>query len=185
MFLSILLVGAGPVPAAEWSLEALMASLATVPSVEATFHERKDMAVLQSPLEMTGVLRYRAPDELQKEVLHPEPVRYAIAADRVIIEQPDGRREEFSLDQYPLLRVLTESMRATLAGDLATLQRFYRVQLSGEAANWQLLLEPLDADVARRVAAIVIQGADHAVLGVETIESNGDRSVITISQPAG
>jgi hypothetical protein len=170
---------------ADWSIEQLMAGLAEVPEVEAVFHERKEMTVLEAPLELSGMLRYRAPDALEKEVLYPEPVRYAILADRVVIVQPDGRRQEFALDQYPLLRVLTESMRATMAGDLATLTRLYRVALSGDQAAWQLRLEPLDETVAQRVTAIIISGSGQRVEGVETLESGGDRSVMTITPAAG
>jgi hypothetical protein len=180
-----LLIGRPLFASTDWSIDTLMAALASVAEVEAVFHERKELAVLEQPLELSGVLRYRAPNDLQKEVLSPEPVRYAIETDRVVIEQPDGRREEFSLDQYPLLRVLTESMRATLAGDLMTLQRLYRLQLSGDQPDWTLRLEPLDADVARRVTAVVIHGSDRTILSVETLESGGDRSIMTITSPAG
>jgi hypothetical protein len=180
-----LILATGRPALADWSIDALMASLAAVPSVDAVFHERKEMAVLATPLEMSGILRYRAPNELQKEVLYPEPVRYAIEADRVVIDQPGGRREEFALDQYPLLRELTESLRATLAGDLPSLERYYLVRLAGEPTGWELRLEPIDPIIARRITAILIRGSGQAVVGVETLESNGDRSVMTITSPSG
>lgn len=164
-----------------WTLPQLMEALAAVTEVDATFVERKEMAVLETPLESSGILRYRAPDDMEKEVLHPEPMRYAITRDRIIIDQPGGDRKIFSLDQYPLLRVLSESMRATLAGDQPTLERFYRLSFSGASDEWTLRLEPTDPEIARRVIAIIIGGSEGQVLRVETLESGGDRSVMTIS----
>ncbi len=168
-----------------WTLPQLMEALAGVTEVDATFFERKEMAVLETPLETSGVLRYRAPDDLEKEVLYPEPMRYTITRDQIVIDQPSGERQTFSLNQYPLLRVLSESMRATLAGDQATLERFYRVTLSGNSDDWTLRLEPIDPDIARRVITIILTGSGNRLLGVETLESGGDRTVMTIRPTAG
>jgi hypothetical protein len=108
-------------------------------------------------------------------------MRYTVSHDQIIIDQPGGERKTFPLDQYPLLRVLTESMRATLAGDQTTLERFYRLSFSAEPNEWTLRLEPIDPEIARRVIAIIISGSGSEVLRVETLESGGDRSVMTIS----
>lgn len=164
-----------------WTLPQLMEALAAVTEVDATFFELKELAVLETPLESSGILRYRAPDDMEKEVLYPEPMRYTITRDQLVIEQPGGKRETIPLDRYPLLRVLSESMRATLAGDQQTLERLYRVSMSGDVGDWTLRLEPIDPDIARHVIAIVISGSSNQVLLVETLESRGDRSVMTIS----
>ena len=164
-----------------WTLPQLMEALAAVTEVDATFFELKELAVLETPLESSGILRYRAPDDMEKEVLYPEPMRYTITRDQLVIEQPGGKRETIPLDRYPLLRVLSESMRATLAGDQQTLERLYRVSMSGDVGDWTLRLEPIDPDIARHVIAIVISGISNQVLLVETLESRGDRSVMTIS----
>jgi outer membrane lipoprotein carrier protein LolA len=164
-----------------WTLPQLMEALAAVTEVDATFSERKELTVLETPLLSTGTLHYRAPAAMEKEVLYPEPMRYAITSNRIIIDQPGGEQKTFPLDQYPLLRVLSESMRATLAGDQATLERFYRLAFSTEPGEWTLRLEPIDPDIAKRVTAIIISGSGNQVLRVETLESGGDRSVMTIS----
>ncbi|MFO1154425.1 MAG: LolA-related protein [Rhodospirillales bacterium] len=164
-----------------WTLPQLMQALAAVTEVDATFSERKEMSVLETPLESSGMLRYRAPDDMEKEVLYPEPMRYAVTRDQIVIDQPGGKRETFPLDRYPLLRVLSESMRATLAGDQAKLEAYYRVALSGDVDDWSLHLEPIDPEIARHVIAITINGRANQVLQVETQESGGDRSVMTIS----
>jgi hypothetical protein len=181
-FLVAIIVLPRALPAQEaWTLPQLMEALAAVTEVEATFVERKEMAVLETPLESSGTLHYRAPDDMEKEVLYPEPTRYSISRDQIIIDQPNGERKIFPLDQYPVLRALSESMRATLAGDQATLERFYRLAFSAEPGEWTLRLKPIDPEIERRVSAIIIGGSGNQVLRVETLESGGDRTVMTIS----
>ena len=130
----ILILGlALPAAAAEpgWSVQDLMDRLAAVKEVEATFVEQKTLSVLQGPLVSSGVLRYRAPDYLQKQVLEPHPETYEVSAGHLFVEVPGRQREEIDLDRYRPLRVLTKSLRATMAGDLATLSDYYRMEIWG------------------------------------------------------
>jgi hypothetical protein len=80
---------------------------------------------------------------------------------------------------------LVEAIRATLAGDLRSLQRYYRIRVDGGAADWTLSLEPVDAQVSDYVSALVIRGRRDRVLSVETLEADGDRGLLTLEQPDG
>jgi hypothetical protein len=84
---------------------------------------------------------------------------------------PDHQTHVFSVTDDPRIGGLVEGIRATLAGDLPTLERFYAVRLTGTAANWQLFLLPKDAGLAHFVKWIVIQGSgDHSEMGIaETV----------------
>ena len=42
------------------------------------------------------------------------------------------------LQDYPVLWAFVESIRSTLAGDLQSLNRFYRVELDGSERDWRL-----------------------------------------------
>lgn len=171
-------------PPVDWTLEQLMQSLAAVGTVEAGFRERKELALLQQPLELTGTLRYRAPAYLLKQVLQPYPERYEVDEDWLTVDTPEQGLRHLPLDGYPLLRAFVESVRATLAGDLQTLQRYYRVQFHGQPEGWNLRLEPVTPAMSQFVTAIVIQGQAAQVLSVETLESDGDRSLMTIAPQA-
>lgn len=163
------------------TLPQLMEAMAAVAEMDATFTERKELTVLETPLESSGTLRYRAPDDMEKDVLYPEPMRYAISGDHIVIDQPGGEQKTFPLDQYPPLRVLIQSLRATLAGDEATLESLYRLSFSSAPGEWTLRLEPNDPDIAKRVVAIIISGGGTEIFRVETLEGGGDRSVMTVS----
>ena len=176
----LLAVTAGQVPASPWTLQQLMESLAAVKAVNATFREQKELAILQKPLVMTGIRRYRSPAYLKKQTLPPQEESYEAAADWLVIETPAEGRRQFSLNGYPLIRAFVEAIRATLAGDLQTLERYYQVQLQGQTTDWTLRLVPIDKEIADYVTAIIIHGQGNRVLSIETLEAGGDRSLMTI-----
>lgn len=166
--------------ASPWGLQQLMKSLAAVKSVQATFREEKELAILQQPLVTTGILRYQAPSYLKKQTLQPQAESYEVDEEWLVIDSATEGRRNVNLRGYPLIRALVEAIRGTLAGDLRTLEHYYQVQLQGQAAGWTLRLRPTDKELAEHVNAIIIQGQDNRVLKVETLETDGDRSIMTV-----
>jgi hypothetical protein len=156
-----------------------MSTLAQVETINARFSERKELAVLEDPLLLTGTLRYNAPHYLQKHTLTPHDERYTVEQDWLTIETSEGQRNLY-LPGHAEVGALVEAIRATLAGDLATLQRHYLLQLAGQPTAWTLRLEPLAEQMAEYVSAIIFHGRGAQVLNVETLETGGDRSVMTI-----
>ncbi|NJN46653.1 MAG: hypothetical protein HC808_09415 [Candidatus Competibacteraceae bacterium] len=108
-----------------WDLPQLMNRLAEVKTINARFQERKELAMLAEPLLLTGTLSYNAPHYLQKHTLQPYDERYTVDQDWLTIETSEGRRNLY-LPGHVEVGALVEAIRATLAGDLATLQRYYR-----------------------------------------------------------
>ncbi|MEZ5585122.1 MAG: LolA-related protein [Candidatus Competibacteraceae bacterium] len=162
-----------------WDLNQLMHTLAQVKAMNARFQERKELAVLAEPLLLAGTLRYQAPHYLQKHTLQPHEERYTVDQDWLTIETSEGQRNLY-LPGHAEVGALVEAIRATLAGDLTNLERYYRLQLQGSPSAWTLRLEPLNKQMAEYVSAIIFQGQGERVLNVETLESGGDRSVMTI-----
>jgi hypothetical protein len=89
------------------------------------------------------------------------------------------------LQSYPQVLPFIESIRATLAGDRTALERVFRLQFSGNLAHWTLVLAPLDAEAAKAVAEVRIEGAKDDLLQVEIRQADGDRSLMTLHAPAG
>ena len=180
IFLLLALVLA-PAHASEFTLTVLMKSLSGVSAVSAHFRETKELAMLQQPLYTSGILRYRAPDYVKKQTLLPQSELLEIQGDELLIDQPEKGRHQLSLDDYPAIRAFVESFRATLAGDAATLGRYYQILLTGDAAGWRLQLQPRDAKMAEYIESIIIQGEEDRILTIETLETNGDRSLMSIT----
>lgn len=164
-----------------WDVPQLMERMAQVPSSTANFTETRYLAVLTEPLELSGTLAYSRPGRIEKHVLIPYDERMVVDRDNFTLEK-DGKTRSFALQSHPVAWAFVESIRATLAGDMALLQRFYRTVLQGSKQAWWLTLEPQDAQTAGYVQLITISGSDNRVNKVEILEANGDKSVMTITE---
>jgi outer membrane lipoprotein-sorting protein len=168
-------------PATPWDLAQLMARMHGVRTASARFVEQRFVHLLDRPLQSTGTLIFNAPDRLQKQTVTPTPSRLTVDGDHLTVVQPDGKTNDLSLSQFPEIGALVESIRATLAGDGATLTRYYTATLSGTADDWRLLLEPRDNRLRNFVTTIRIQGDGTLIRSIETVERDGDRTEMTIT----
>jgi len=174
-----------PPPAASaFSLEELAQHLAAVSQSIATFDETKTISTLTEPLTRQGTLRFERPDRLEMQVTRPYPERIEIAGDTLTIETRRGRSQA-SLATQPALAAWVTSLRATLAGDTASLTSHFDVALTGDAAHWTLRLVPRDAALRARVKRIEMAGAGARISRYEIDEVNGDRTVLDITPLAG
>lgn len=164
-----------------FSITALMADLAAVPTRYARFHETKTLRALAQPVETSGTLVWRRPDHLEKRTLPPHPERLVLDGETLRLAIGDQPVREITLSAAPPIAALVEAIRAALAGDLDSLQRHYSVGLEGDRAAWRLTLVPTDPEAARflRVAYIEGSGPDPRVIGFR--QTNGDSSVMEIA----
>ncbi len=171
----------GTACAAQWGVEALMRQLSEVKESHGRFVERKYLKVLKSPLEFSGTLSYERPGRIEKRTLKPKPETLSIAGDQLVLENPARKeRRVLKLQDYPALWGFVESIRGTLGGDLKALERFYRVELEGVEAKWQLYLAPRDRKMNEVISLIRIEGSRARVDSIEIQEARGDRSVMKI-----
>ncbi len=162
-----------------------MAGMQTVRHASATFLEQKFVQMLKQPLQSSGRLIYVAPDRLQKETLAPAPSELIVNGDHLTVQQPDGKLRDLSLSEFPEIGALIESIRATLAGDAATLTRYYTTTLAGTANDWSLQLEPRDQRLRKLLTMVRIQGEGTSIRAIETTEHDGDRTEMTITPDPG
>jgi hypothetical protein len=144
-----------------------------------TFTEEQRLAMLDRPLESSGELLYDAPDRLEKRTLLPRPE--TLLLEHGVLTARRGRHTRVvALRDLPQAIPFVESIRATLAGDRAALERYFSVQLSGSLARWTLELVPKEAALARSVSQVRIEGERDAIHTVEIRQSDGDLSLLTI-----
>lgn len=176
-------VAAEPGGAAGWDLKQLMHELGQVKTAKARFVERKHLAILNAPLELSGTLVYVAPDRLEKHTLVPRAESLVLEREELTIEDKERtRRRTLVLQDYPVVWAFVESIRSTLAGDLSTLTRFYRVSFDGGEHRWRLMLKPSEPGMQDVVSEIRISGDRSWINTIEIIETGGDRSVMTITR---
>ncbi|HEY0339295.1 MAG TPA: LolA-related protein [Steroidobacteraceae bacterium] len=179
--LGVVVLSAAATPAAESApdLDKLMGLLAQRQHGHVTFVEEHFLAVLDRPVESSGELLYDAPDHLEKRTLKPKPE--TLVLEHGVITAHRGKRTYvLNLSDYPQIVPLIDSIRATLAGDRASLERLFKITLEGPLEHWTLLLLPSDAAVAKSVRQIRIEGSRDAIHSVEIQQADGDRSLLTI-----
>ena len=144
-----------------------------------TFSEVQQLAILDQPLHSSGELLYDAPDRLEKRTLKPRPEELLLEHGLLTIER-DHHRRSVSLAEYPQAVPFIESVRATLAGDRAALERYFTVDFSGDLGHWTLELIPIDATMKRSVRRILISGEEARIRTVQIQQNDGDSSTLTI-----
>ena len=166
------------------ALDEVMHSLAQRRHGQVSFVEQQFLSMLKRPVESYGELIYEAPNHLEKRTIEPRPETLVVDGEVVTVQR--GRRSHMlDLRAYPQILPFIESIRATLAGDRAALERLFRLQFTGSELRWTLVLTPLDAQLAKTVAEIRIDGARDELSRVEIRQSDGDRSLMTLRAHSG
>ena len=157
----------------------LMRQLAGRRHGQVSFVEQHFLKLLKRPAESYGELTYEAPDRLEKRTVAPKPETLTLAGDVLTVAR-GGRTRTLDLKAYPALVPFIESIRATLAGDLPSLERLFTIDFAGTLARWRLTLTPRDAQVAKSVSRVTIDGTNDTLTTVEIVETDGDRSLMTL-----
>jgi hypothetical protein len=172
-----------PPPERGGTLDALMSVLAQRQHGHVQFVEQQFLSMLDHPLESSGEMRYDAPDRLEKRTLEPRPETLVLTGGILTVDRGKSHRV-VDLHAYPQAQPFVESVRATLAGDRAALERIFTLELNGSLAKWTLELVPKDPKVKRSVAEVRIEGAQDQLLKVEIRQADGDHSLMTLRPAA-
>ena len=167
----------------DWTVAHLMTLLAQNKGGHTTFTEKKFISMLDKPLVATGELVYKAPDHLEKRTLTPKPESFVLDGDTVTIDHAN-QKHVVQLQDYPKIAAFIESIRGTLAGDQAALERTYHLNLNGTQKKWTLTLWPTDQKITDIVRNIHVHGKQGQVISIDINQADGDRSIMTIGQPA-
>jgi len=178
---ALLLATSGAHPAWAGSVvDGILARMTALPAREARFVEHKLLSSLTEPLVSRGRLVFRPPGHLEKDTESPFRERLVIDGDTLTIAQAEAPPRTVPLDAQPALRALADTLRAALAGDLATLRRLYAVEEQGTAATWRLLLVPDRPGLRRVLARVTIDGGGIDLQQIDIQQTNGDEQRITM-----
>ncbi|BCA55717.1 hypothetical protein W02_28570 [Nitrospira sp. KM1] len=153
--------------------------MAQVTSRQESFTETKIVGVLTRPLVLKGTLSYVRPDRVEKHVLAPYDEHVVVHGDQLTLANREGTKR-VNVRSHPLIWSFVEAIRASLAGDLTTLGRFYYIDLQGTRDSWILILRPLDRQAAEYLSSVRLSGHGNRLVSVEIQETGGDRSVMLI-----
>lgn len=169
-----------PPALAAWDLATLMDDLARHKGGRVRFVEKKYIALLDQPLVSSGEMTYTAPDRLEKRTLQPKPELLLLDRDTLTLER--GKQKfVLRLADQPEAQVFVDSIRGTLSGNRAALERSYALHLSGTRERWSLSLLPSDQRIAALVSRITVGGTRNQVDSIEYLQADGDRAVMSIT----
>lgn len=139
-----------------------------------SFVELRTSRLLKEPLRLAG--EYRRPDDdtLVREVRTPYAETTTISsgtgtgAGQATIAR-GSRSRTYSLERVPELANLQASFGAMLAGDSASLQRYYAIATRGTRTRWTMALVPRQAALAEKVERIVLYGRGSELRCIETV----------------
>ena len=164
---------------AAFDVAQLMSDLAKHKGGKAKFVEKKTIALLDKPVVSTGEMSYIAPAYLEKRTLTPKPEILILDKDMLSIER-DKQKLSINLSNQPEALAFIDSIRGTLTGNRAALEKNYGLYLSGTSDKWVLTLLPSEQKIAALVLRIVVSGSKNQIRSIEYLQADGDRSLMTI-----
>lgn len=153
----------------------ILGKLARPAPMRTSFVEERASRLLKKPLRLAG--EYRRPDQdtLIRQVRTPYAETTTITtpaspdggAGQATIER-GGKSRTYSLERVPELASLQASFGALLAGDRATLERYYAVATRGTRERWIMALAPKQPSLAAKVKQILLYGRGAELRCIET-----------------
>lgn len=158
----------------------LIERLGQVHERQKPFHEIRTLSALKTPIESSGVLTYRAPGYLQKTTEQPRAEDLIINGDIVTISRNHAAPQSVDTARVPALRLLADTLRAPLDGNIALLRHYYQIKASENGADWTLYLTPASDKVAELAKSVTLRGRNNAILEIVLVQANGDTQAMTI-----
>ena len=134
---------------------------------------------LDKPVVSSGEMSYTAPDRLEKRTLVPKVETLLLDKDMLSIER-EKQKLSINLANQPEALAFVDSIRGTLSGNRAALEKNYALHLSGHADKWVLTLLPSDQKISALVLRITVSGSKSLIRSIEYLQADGDRSVLNM-----
>jgi hypothetical protein len=163
---------------AAFGLEELMESMAATSGVIAKFREKKQLALLERPIESNGTLYFIPPNRLVRLTVEPEPSALIIDGEKLRFKQ--GDREKFDLSGNPMARIFIDNFIVLFNGDLQSLQDLYRTRFSTDGEAWRLILEPRKPPIRGLVREISMRGDRTGIREMVMQNRDGDRTTTAL-----
>jgi Outer membrane lipoprotein carrier protein LolA-like len=175
-----LTLAAAPLLAADPDVDTLLARLARPAPDSTGFVEVRYSGLLEKPIVVSGRLEHWEDGTLVRRVETPYSEVTELRGENAVVERAGSKPRRFSLDRAPELRGMLASFGAILKGDRPMLDRYFVVTARGDEARWEITLTPRDDKLRRRLAAIVVDGADDRAKCFTLEEPDGDASLMAL-----
>ncbi|WP_041446949.1 LolA-related protein [Thiocystis violascens] len=167
--------------------QALLNLLGRVERVEVAYQETVESDLIDVPLGTQGRLVYQAPERIHR--LSDRGDGFELDGERMRLIS-DGRVvHELTISDIKPLEAMIGALRATFAGDFATLKANYRLDYQSDREHWILDLGSEGQAFAGLFERMRIVGHGATIETIDILESNGDRRQLRMRllarEPAG
>ena len=164
---------------------ALIARLARPAPADTAYAEVRFVGMLKQPLVLHGDLHYGGAGKLGKRVDAPYKETTTIADDSVEVQRADKPPQRFPLDRAPELQTLLAAFGALLAGDAATLTKYYQVDATQAGNDFSLKLTARAARAGKLNHVVVsVDGSGDEPRCFSLYQPDGDASVMLLGSLA-
>lgn len=149
-----------PLPAlpSDADLDGLLKSLARPAPATVAFSEARYSRLLKQPLIVSGEMSAPAAEALVRRIDSPYRETMTITASQVRIEREGEKLRVLPLQRAPELRGLLQAFGALLAGDRASMEKYFSIDLQRDGAAWTLALRPLEQRAAQKIGSLTMSG---------------------------
>ncbi|WP_255989072.1 outer membrane lipoprotein carrier protein LolA [Chitinolyticbacter albus] len=166
-------------PAADLA-QSVRERLAQPPVLRGEFEQRKQVAGFKKPLLSRGDFIVARERGVLWRTTSPFASQLRLTRNEIVATQ--GGQVAFRLDaaKEPSVRMINALLFALLNGDIDALTEHFGVDGEASGQQWQLVLTPKSAALARLMTRVSLSG-DQYVRQIDIAEANGDRTAIRFS----
>ncbi len=173
VFLTILFAFSQATAAQTTSLQQILRLTNTQSALKKmTFIEKRHLHFSSTPLITRGVLIFKKPDYLEKNITFPHPSRFIIFQQKLLIAE-GHKVHPLNLPHDADLWIFTTTLLAVLNGDAHFLIAHYDYATGKQGRSWYLLLTPKKVALSR-IRMMRIDGMGHKIKSINLQFTNGD-----------
>ena len=152
--------------------------------VRGAFEQRKTVKGFRNPLVSSGDFVVARQRGVLWRTVTPFPSLLVVTRDRVLAKQGDGSvARRLSANEEPAVRAISETLFGVMAADLGALVQRFDITGDTTAEGWRLALLPRDAQLARWIQRVELEG-DRFLQAVRMHEASGDQTAIRLARHA-
>jgi outer membrane lipoprotein-sorting protein len=154
----------------------IMTGLSHATVLRAEFTQTKTIPALTRPLVTSGRFTYAREQGLLWRIERPYKTTFSLGSNGIVELDAAGNPRRQSVDQSPGLQHVSRIFNALFELDLATLEKYFSVAVTGDASRWSMVLTPQSA-LKKAFKTISVRGG-RFVEEVTMDEANGDVTVL-------
>jgi len=158
--------------------------LSGIQSFKAQYTEKKIIKLFHSPLESSGMMFYRKPDELVRICLKPHQEIMTLRSQVLTLHYPDlDSKEAVNLADQPVAHAVINHLIWFFNGDREKISKHFDLSLE-QSGNTDILLEmiPKSSPMNKTILSIqIVISPDYLPQSVRITESGGDYSLMSFS----